>query len=82
MRVYLPEYEPGWRFFDNYVTSPGYGPTDERGVFVHDEKLYKGGQYIVVPVESYRIPVFRKADHTVRCAPMAVELVHRVELRQ
>ena len=74
MRVYLPEYEPGWRFFDNYVTSPGYGPTDERGVFVHDEKLYKGGQYIEVPVESYRIPVFRKADQTVLCAPLAAQL--------
>ena len=74
MRVYLPEYEAGWRFFDNYVTRPEYGPTDERGVFVHDEKLYKGGQYIEVPVESYRIPVFRKADQTVLCAPLAVQL--------
>ena len=74
MRVYLPEYEPGWMFFDTYLTSPGYGKTDEKGLSVHDRKLYKGGQYVEVPVESYRIPVFRKADQTVLCAPVAVPL--------
>jgi len=65
MRVYLPEYEPGWVLFDTYVSSYENG---------HKDVLYKGGTYVEVPVESYRIPVFRKADQTVLCAPLAVQL--------
>jgi len=65
MRVYLPEYEPGWVLFDTYVSSYENG---------HKDVLYKGGTYVEVPVTSYRIPVFRKADQTVLCAPLAVPL--------
>jgi alpha-D-xyloside xylohydrolase len=65
MRVYLPEYEPGWVLFDTYVS------TYENG---HKDALYKGGTYVQIPVTSYRIPVFRKADQTVLCAPLAVPL--------
>ena len=65
MRVYLPEYEPGWVLFDTYVSIYENG---------HKDALYKGGTYVEVPVTSYRIPVFRKADQTVLCAPLAVPL--------
>ena len=65
MRVYLPEYEPGWVLFDTYVSSYHNA---------HHDVLYKGGTYVEVPVTSYSIPVFRKADQTVLCAPGAVNL--------
>lgn len=70
MKVYLPEYGPGWMLFDNYVSQPGYDKVDEHYRVIHDTTVYKGGAYIEVPVESYRIPVFRKADQTVLCAPL------------
>jgi len=62
MRVYLPEYEHGWVTFEPY-------DTDRTGA---KKVVYKGGNYVEVQVNANRIPVFRKADQTVLCAPLAV----------
>jgi len=64
MRVYLPEYEHGWVTFEPYDTNRTGGK----------KLVYKGGTYVDVQVNANRIPVFRKADHTVPCAPVAVPL--------
>ena len=64
MRVYLPEYEHGWVTFEPYDSNR----TGAKKV------VYKGGGYIDVQVNANRIPVFRKADQTVLCAPVAVPL--------
>ena len=64
MRVYLPEYEHGWVTFEPY-------DSDRTGT---KKVVYKGGGYIDVQVSANRIPVFRKADKTVLCAPIAVPL--------
>ena len=64
MRVYLPEYENGWVTFEPY-------DTDRTGT---KKLVYKGGSYVDVQVNANRIPVFRKADQTVLCAPLAVPL--------
>ena len=64
MRVYLPEYEHGWVTFEPYDSNR----TGAKKV------VYKGGGYIDVQVSANRIPVFRKADKTVLCAPIAVPL--------
>ena len=64
MRVYLPEYEHGWVTFEPY-------DTDRTGT---KKLVYKGGSYVDVQVNANRIPVFRKADQTVLCAPVAVPL--------
>jgi alpha-D-xyloside xylohydrolase len=68
MRVYLPKYEPGWIFFDSYVSD--YDETDEHYRKVDSETVYKGGQYVDIPVAPYRIPVFRKADQNVILSPL------------
>ena len=65
MRVYLPKYKAGWVLFDAYL--PEY-PNAHKGV------IYEGEEFVEVPVTPDRIPVFRKADHTVLCAPLAVPL--------
>ncbi len=54
MRVYLPKCEAGWAQFS------ADGPVNDI--------LYKGGQYIDIPVTKDCIPVFRKADCQVRLA--------------
>ena len=64
MRVYLPEYEHGWVTFEPYDS----GRTGTKKL------VYKGGTYVDVQVNANRIPVFRKADQTVLCAPLAVPL--------
>ena len=64
MRVYLPEYEHGWVTFEPYDS----GRTGQKKL------VYKGGTYVDVQVNANRIPVFRKADQTVLCAPLAVPL--------
>ena len=64
MRVYLPDYEHGWVTFEPY-------DTDRTGA---KKLVYKGGTYVDVQVNANRIPVFRKADQTVLCAPVAVPL--------
>ena len=64
MRVYLPEYEHGWVTFEPY-------DSDRTGT---KKLVYKGGSYVDVQVSANRIPVFRKADQTVLCAPIAVPL--------
>ena len=56
MRVYLPEYEEGWIEFDPYPEA-----TLSRSTFP-----IAGGQYITVPVFDTKIPVFVKADHTIK----------------
>lgn len=64
MRVYLPEYEHGWVTFEPY----------DSGCTGTKKLVYKGGTYVDVQVNANRIPVFRKADQTVLCAPLAVPL--------
>ena len=56
MRVYLPQYEEGWIEFNPYPES-----TLSRSTFP-----IVGGQYITVPVFDTKIPVFVKADHTIK----------------
>lgn len=68
MRVYLPKYEPGWIFFDSYVSD--YDETDVHYRKVDSETVYKGGQYVDIPVAPYRIPVFRKADQNIILSPL------------
>jgi alpha-D-xyloside xylohydrolase len=68
MRVYLPKYGPGWVFFDSYVSD--YDETDEHYRKMDSETVYKGGQYVDIPVAPYRIPVFRKADQNIILSPL------------
>ena len=56
MRVYLPQYEEGWIEFNPYPEA-----TLSRSTFP-----IAGGQYITVPVFDTKIPVFVKADHTIK----------------
>ncbi|MBR5935392.1 MAG: glycosyl hydrolase family 31 [Bacteroidaceae bacterium] len=56
MRIYLPEYEEGWVEFNPYPEA-----TLSRSTFP-----IAGGQYITVPVFDTKIPVFVKADHTIK----------------
>ena len=56
MRVYLPEYEEGWVEFDPYPEASTSRSTSP----------IAGGQYITVPVFDFQIPVFVKADHTIK----------------
>ena len=56
MRVYLPQYEEGWIEFNPYPET-----YLSRSTFP-----IAGGQYITVPVFDTKIPVFVKADHTIK----------------
>ena len=56
MLVYLPQYEEGWIEFNPYPET-----YLSRSTFP-----IAGGQYITVPVFDTKIPVFVKADHTIK----------------
>ncbi len=68
MRVYLPEYEEGWVEFDPWGADISHGEAiiDGNRVPISGPTLYAGGIYIDVFVDKSRIPVFVKADQTIK----------------
>ena len=68
MRVYLPEYEEGWVEFDPWGADLSHGEAiiDGKRVPISGPTLYAGGIYIDVFVNKSRIPVFVKADHSIK----------------
>lgn len=68
MRVYLPEYEEGWMLFDPWGADLSHGEAiiDGKRVPISGHTLYAGGIYIDVFVDKSRIPVFVKADHSIK----------------
>ena len=68
MRVYLPEYEPGWVVFDQYGNDLSHGEMMVNGKAVpwSGRTILAGGRYHTVSVKENEIPVFIKADHKIK----------------